>query len=310
MSRPLVFAMLPLVIFTDVCYTAYLNSFYMDAAALCALLLMTAAAVWMTAPPAPRTVPVVIFGFRGAPVCHLESAARRMGFPARRDAARMRIPLEAESRAGLECGSPGAAGGRSHAGFDRCLVSRAGDVQRSVLPPRPAGVDLQRSGVQSRGTSLSRHARLHARCARGRSRLDRGVWHGEPASPACSGGTLRHPVSTLGFLAETLRDGAPEMRPVNLSNFRAADGRLRVRGPRRFALWSNWRSGAAAPLALAHGGRGTSFSWPAAWRAGSPLKWVAMGIAALGAGRVRGGGAGRLAGCRPVIYSSSMPPPI
>src|ERR1035438_10873317 len=45
----LALAALPLAIFTDVCYTAYLNSFYMDAAALGALLLMTAAAVWMTA---------------------------------------------------------------------------------------------------------------------------------------------------------------------------------------------------------------------------------------------------------------------
>lgn len=54
-------AVLPLVVFTDVSYTAYMNSFYMDAAALCALLLMVAAAVWMTASTSPRAAPLCIF---------------------------------------------------------------------------------------------------------------------------------------------------------------------------------------------------------------------------------------------------------
>ncbi len=128
MSRSLVFAMLPLVIFTDVCYAAYLNSFYMDAAALCALLLMTAAAVWMAAPPAPRTVPVVIFGFAAVLFATSKAQHAVWSFLPAADAAGMRIPLEAESRAGLERGSPGAAGGGGHAGFDGCVVSRAGDV--------------------------------------------------------------------------------------------------------------------------------------------------------------------------------------
>ncbi len=66
--------------------------------------------------------------FRGGLVCHLEGAARGVGFPACRDAAGMRIPLEAESRAGLERGSPGAAGGGGYAGFDGCVVPRTGDV--------------------------------------------------------------------------------------------------------------------------------------------------------------------------------------
>src|SRR5207302_1689619 len=61
MSRPVVFAILPLVIFSDVCYAAYLNSFYMDAVALCALLLMAAAAVWMAAPAEPRAAAVALF---------------------------------------------------------------------------------------------------------------------------------------------------------------------------------------------------------------------------------------------------------
>src|SRR5262249_8541809 len=34
-------------VFTDVCYAAYFNSFYMDAAALCGLLLLVATACWI-----------------------------------------------------------------------------------------------------------------------------------------------------------------------------------------------------------------------------------------------------------------------
>jgi len=54
-------AIVPLVAFTDVCYTAYLNSFYMDAAALSGLLLMAASAVWMAADRAPRAAPLGVF---------------------------------------------------------------------------------------------------------------------------------------------------------------------------------------------------------------------------------------------------------
>ena len=50
-------ALAPAVIFTDVCYTAYLNSFYMDAAALSGLLLMTACAVWIASGERTSTRP-------------------------------------------------------------------------------------------------------------------------------------------------------------------------------------------------------------------------------------------------------------
>jgi hypothetical protein len=93
----------------------------------------------------------------------------------------------------------------------------------------------------------------------------------------------RHPGSTLGFLSKTLAVGAPEMRPVNLSNFRAEDGRPPGARTERFAMWSNFREWLLS-------------RWP--WRmpvwyvvflAGclasrSPVRWVAMGIAVLGLG--------------------------
>ncbi|MCX6630586.1 MAG: hypothetical protein NTW28_23470, partial [Candidatus Solibacter sp.] len=93
----------------------------------------------------------------------------------------------------------------------------------------------------------------------------------------------RHPGSTLGFLAETLKEGAPEMRPVYLGNFRVSDGRAPGARTERFAVWSNWRSGLLRrwPWLLV--------GWYAVFLAGylgsrSPLSWVAMGVAALGAG--------------------------
>jgi hypothetical protein len=73
------------------------------------------------------------------------------------------------------------------------------------------------------------------------------------------------------------------MRPVNLGNFRAADGRAPGARTERFAMWSNWRS------ELLRRWPWHMVAWYAVFLAGcvasgSPLRWVAMGIAALGAG--------------------------
>jgi hypothetical protein len=93
----------------------------------------------------------------------------------------------------------------------------------------------------------------------------------------------QHPGSTLGFLAETLKEGAPEMRPVNLGNFRAEDGRAPGAQTQRFAVWSNFRAWLLRrwPWHLP--------VWYVVFLAGclasrSPLRWVAMGMAALGLG--------------------------
>ena len=72
----------------------------------------------------------------------------------------------------------------------------------------------------------------------------------------------QHPASTLGFLTETLTEGAPEMRPVNLGNFRAEDGHAAGARTQRFAVWSNWRSAMLRrwPWHLV-----VWCSWPGAW---------------------------------------------
>ena len=93
----------------------------------------------------------------------------------------------------------------------------------------------------------------------------------------------RHPGDTIGLLAETLKDGAPEMRPVNLGNFRVEDGRAPGARTERFALWSGFRAWLLRrwPWHMA--------VWYVVFLAGclairSPVRRVAMGMAALGLG--------------------------
>src|SRR5260370_38726301 len=56
-----VVAAVPLLLLTDVCYTALLNSFYMDTVAFCSLLLMTGTAVLISAGEEPRTGQLALF---------------------------------------------------------------------------------------------------------------------------------------------------------------------------------------------------------------------------------------------------------
>ena len=277
-------AALPLLVFTDVCYTAYLNSFYMDAAALCGLLLMAAAAVWMMANTPPRAAPLCVFAL--AALLFVTSKAQHavwMGLPAALLIARGvqwnsgRWRALAWSAAGLVL----VAGAAMLGSTDR---SYRGQALFNVLFFRlgPAGVDLEPLGVKPEEL---RYRGMHSYTP-GAPVLDR-AWTEEferrTGFARLLGWYARHPASTLGFLAETLTQGAPEMRPVNLGNFRAEDGRAPGARTERFALWSNFRSGLLR-------------QWPwhvVVWYvvflggclvSGSPLRWVAMGIAALGAG--------------------------
>jgi hypothetical protein len=277
-------AVLPLVVFTDVSYTAYMNSFYMDAAALCALLLMVAAAVWMTASTPPRAAPLCVFAL--AALLFVTSKVQHavwMWLPAALLIARgiewnpRRWRALAWSAAGLVV----LAGAAMLSSTD---ASYRGQAMFNVLFFRlgPSGADLQALGVRPEEL---RYTGMNAYTP-GAPAADR-AWTEEfgrrTGFVRLVGWYARHPGSTLGFLAETLTKGAPEMRPVNLGNFRAEDGRAPAARTERFAAWSNWRSGLLR-------------RWPwhmVVWYAlfvagclasGSPVRWVAMGIAALGAG--------------------------
>jgi hypothetical protein len=282
-------AVIPLLAFTDVCYTAYLNSFFMDAAALCGLLLMAAAAVWMMASAPPNTAPLCVFTL--AALLFVTSKAQHavwMGLPAALLIVQgvqggtgllacRRVRALAWSAAGLVL----LAGAAMLASTDG---SYRGQAMFNVLFYRlgPAGADLEALGVKPEEL---RYRGMHAYLP-GVPAADR-AWTEEfgrrTGFARLLGWYARHPASTLGFLSETLTQGAPEMRPVYLGNFRPQDGRAPGARTQRFAVWSNFR-------------RGLLRRWPwhiVAWYvvflagclvSGSPLRWVAMGMAALGAG--------------------------
>jgi hypothetical protein len=97
----------------------------------------------------------------------------------------------------------------------------------------------------------------------------------------------RHPADTFQVLRETLTEGAPEMRPVNLGNFRVQGGRPPGARTQRLAAWSDLRS------ALLRRWPWHLVLWYAAFiavcvviaaRDASPVVWVAIGIAVLGTG--------------------------
>ena len=310
-------AVLPLVVFTDVCYTAYLNSFYMDAAALSGLLLMTAAAVWMTARwdhgcnsvgqpimaaagfragawtrwkarpqarlPAPHGLPLSVFVL--AALLFVTSKSQHavwMGLPAA-----LLIAWGFQWKARWRAVACSAAGLVLLAGAGILTTTDAayrGEALFNVVFFRlgPAGADLQSLGV---APEELRYRGMHSYVPG--APTSNAEWSAEfgrrTGFARLMGWYARHPGSTLGFLWKTLTVGGPEMRQSNLSNFRAADGRAPGARTQRFAVWSNFRAWLLRrwPWHLP--------VWYVVFLAGclairSPLAWVAMGIAVLGLG--------------------------
>jgi hypothetical protein len=276
-------ALVPLVAFTDVCYTAYLNSFYMDAAALCGLLLMTAAAVWMVAFTSPRAAPLCVFVL--AALLFVTSKTQHavwMGLPAAlliawgvqwnrrwRTVAWSAAGLVLLAGAGMLISTDGAYRGEA---LFNVLFYRLGPAGADLAPLGVAPEELRYRGMHSYmpgAPTVNRQWTEEFGRRTGFARLL--AWY------------ARHPRSTLGFLAETLKQGAPEMRPVNLGNFRAEDGRAPGARTERFAMWSDFRAWLLRrwPWHLP--------VWYVVFLAGclaihSPVRWVAIGIAALGLG--------------------------
>lgn len=282
-------ASVTLLVFTDACYTAYLNSFYMDAAALVALLLMTAAAVWIVSTEASRAAPLCVFTLVALLFVTSKSQhAVWMTLPAA-----LLIARGIQSRTGLLA----CRGARTIAWTGAALVllsgaamlsstdaSYRGQAMFNVLFFRlgPAGADLQSLGVKPEEL---RYRGMHAYMP-GAPAADR-AWTEEFGRRTGFAPLLKwyaqHPRRTLRFLDETLKEGAPEMRPVNLGNFRAEQGRPAGARTYRFAVWSTLRSG------LLRRWPWHIVLWYILFLAGcltsrSPVRWVAMGIAALGAG--------------------------
>jgi hypothetical protein len=275
-------ALAPALIFTDVCYTAYFNSFYMDAVALCGLLLMTACAVWIAAGEQITARQAILF----------TAAALLFATSKAQHAVWMMLPAAFLVACGIRVRDlrrvawSGAAAVLVAGCWMLASTDQAyrGQAMFNLLFYRlaPHGADLAPLGVLPEEL---RYRGMHS-YMEGSPANDRGwteAFYRRTGFARLVGWYARHPASTFGFLRETLMEGAPEMRPVNLSNFRIEDGRAPGVRTSRFAAWSDLRS------ALLR-------RWPwhiALWYAlfaiaclasGSRTAWVAFGIAMLGAG--------------------------
>jgi hypothetical protein len=272
-------AIAPLLFFTDVFYTAYFNSFFMDAAAICGLLLMTSTAVWLATT-------------RGAmPLCCFTAAALFFVTAKTQHCVWMSLPAAFLIAQGIRHKQ------RILATVAATLVLLAGTAMLISTDPGypgqamfnvvfyrlgPSGVDLRELGIHS---SELRYIGTHS-YSRGSPTESRG--YSEQFASRIGIVRLltwyaRHPALTLHYIGLTLSDSAPEMRPFTLSNFPQSAGQPPAAHTTRWALWSNWRATCL---------RRWPWQMPAwyllfisACLAGkSRLKWVALGVAALGAG--------------------------
>ncbi|MCU1238281.1 MAG: hypothetical protein JWP63_6248 [Candidatus Solibacter sp.] len=279
-GRAAAIAILPVVMFTDVCYAAYFNSFYMDAAALCGLLLMTAIAVWMG--ERPRTGQVILFS--AAAVLFATSKGQHAIWavlPALWLMARVRTRA-----AWVGATVVLAAGGWMIAASDRTYRAQAiFNVAFFRLGPR--GADLTELGVRPEEL---RYRGMHSYTA-GAPVTDR-EWaekfYARTGFARLARWYARHPASTARILWATLAEGGPEMRPVNLGNYRVEDGHAAGARTERFALWSDLRSRLLA-------------RWPwhmVVWygvfvaACVAVRSWVGLGVALLGAGEFAAAGLG------------------
>jgi hypothetical protein len=269
-------------IFTDVCYTAYLNSFYMDAGALCALLLMAASAVWIAGEERPSVGRLMLFA--AAALLFVTSKAQHavwMILPAL-----FLVACGVRTKA-LRGPAWGAAGMVLAAGLyilGTTDPAYRGQAMFNVVFYRlaPRGVDVTKLGV---APGELQYRGMHSYIS-GAPTADRTWTEGfyrRTGFARLVGWYARHPASTLGFLWETLSVGGPEMRPNNLSNYRIEDGRPPGTQTQRFAMWSNFRGELLR-------------RWPwhiVVWYAlfagccvanGSRTAWVGLGVATLAIG--------------------------
>jgi hypothetical protein len=284
--------LLPLLAFTDVCYVAYLNSFYMDAAGLCALLLMAASAVWLLEAAPERIAPLCLFA--AAALLFVTSKTQHAVWLILPVALLIARGAQARARARRALAWSLAAvvlfsGGAMLASTD---ASYRGQAMFNVVFFRlaPAGFDLAPLGVKPEELQ---YRGMHS-FTPGAPAAD-SVWSQEFYRRTGLARLLwwyaRHPGATLGFLAETLREGAPEMRPVNLSNFRREDGRPPGARTQRFAVWSTLRSRLSS-LWPAHLALWYVLFLAGCLRSRSTVRWLAMGVAVLGAGEFTAGALG------------------
>jgi hypothetical protein len=229
---------LAIFIFTDVHYASYFNSFYTDAVALLALLLMTALAVHIAITGMRKwnaimfcfaavlfigsKPPHAIWGF--LPAGFIALFGRRRGIP-------FACILLAASALTLWL----APTGYTAEPLFTLVFSKL--ARQGPTPPEA----LKELGLPQEDSAF---IGMHAFMAEAPV-LDP-KWRAEFTRQTSYGAVLQwylhHPARTLQILDETLVVEAPQMRARNLSNFRRQDGHPAGARTDRFALWSDFRS--------------------------------------------------------------------
>ena len=289
-------AAIPLVLLTDVCYAALLNSFYMDAAAFCSLLLMSGIAVWINTEEQPGGGELAIF-FAAAllfatsktqhaiwsvfPAVFLAVSCLRTKARGVRQAGFVMAALIFAFGAYLELTAD--RGFKGQALFD-VLFYRIGSDGPAAMP------DLIKLGVRS---DEARYLGLHS-FSTGSPMGDRQFaeeFYRRTGFARLLGWYLRHPGKTFHLITSGLLWEAEIMRANNLGNYRIEAGHAPVARTHRFGVWSDMRSALfhRAPwylplwYLLFVGGCGA-----AVVRGRSPvftrMAGLALGIALLGAG--------------------------
>ena len=291
-----VVAAIPLLLLTDVCYTALLNSFYMDTVAFCSLLLMAGTAVLISTGDEPRMGQLALF-FVAALLFVTSKTQHAIWsfFPAlflaasctRTRQRRLRVATLGMAAlvfaSGVYMERTADPGYKGQALFN-LLFYRIGLEGPAAMP------DLLKLGVRP---DEARYLGIHSYA---------------PGSPMGSpqfaerfyertgftrvlGWYLHHPIKTLRMVSDRLLWEAEIMRANNLGNYRIDSGHGPCARTHRFGLWSDTRS------ALFHRAPWYFPLWYCLFIAGSVtailrrrspvstrMAWLALGIALLGAG--------------------------
>jgi hypothetical protein len=291
-----VVAGVPLLLLTDVCYTALLNSFYMDTAAFCGLLFMAGTAVWISAVERPRMGQLALFLVAALlfvtsktqhaiwslfPALFLAASGVRTRRPGLRTATLGMAALVFACGVYMERTADRAYKGQA---LFNLLFYRIGSEGPAAMP------DLLKLGVRpDEARYLGSHSYTPGSPMADPEFAER--FYERTGFMRVLGWYLHHPAKTLRMVSDRLLWETEIMRPNNLGNYRIEAGH----GPRelthRFGLWSDMRS------ALFHRAPWYLPLWYGLFLAGcvmailrrhSPaftrMAWLALGIALLGAG--------------------------
>ena len=289
-------AIVPLLLLTDVCYTALLNSFYMDAIAFCSLLLMTGIAVWVSAEDEFRTGQLGLFFLAALlfvtsktqhaiwsffPALFLTASSFRFRKRGLRASALVMAALVLASGVYMERTADRAYKGQA---LFNLLFYRIGSQGPAAMP------DLLKLGVlPGEVRYLGTHS--YAPGSPMASPQFGEAFYERTGFAKLLGWYLRHPIKTFHLVSARLLWEAEIMRPNNLGNYQVDFGHGPHARTHRFGLWSDMRS------ALFHRAPWYLPVWYTLFFTGclaairrrrslvfTRTVWLAMGIGLLGAG--------------------------